>query len=373
MADRLCYNRGCGNSYNPRENGEDACTFHPGAPYFHDAYKGWTCCEMKSTDFTTFLNTPGCSKGKHSNIKPVEPEKITGNLEKESSPEEVVIRAPVQEAMKRPPIDTPLLRLNPTIAASLKQQTLVAPAASDTGYGETGKINIGESCKNNGCKMTYAGPDSNLADCTCHPGVPVFHEGMKYWSCCQRKTSEFQQFLDQEGCDIGQHKWVKEDTSGAEIECRHDMHQTASHVVVAIYAKKYDPKISYIEVNPIKLRVHIYFPLEKGSFDLETELRGIIDMNDCSCTMMGTKMEIKMKKAEIGLWTKLEAPKIAKPESKVVEPEVVTEDLRVDALDLEDVDFSTPKLQLSEAARATRNIIPDTRNIEPEDVDLDDL
>ena len=32
-------------------------------------------------------------------------------------------------------------------------------------------------------------------------------------------------------------------------------------------------------------------------------------MNECSCSMMGTKLEVKMKKAEIGLWTKLEAPK----------------------------------------------------------------
>ena len=31
---------------------------------------------------------------------------------------------------------------------------------------------------------------------------------MKYWSCCQRKTTEFQHFLDQEGCDIGSHKWT---------------------------------------------------------------------------------------------------------------------------------------------------------------------
>ena len=35
----------------------DACEYHPGAPIFHDAYKGWSCCNKKSTDFTTFLNT----------------------------------------------------------------------------------------------------------------------------------------------------------------------------------------------------------------------------------------------------------------------------------------------------------------------------
>ena len=78
MATQLCYNRGCGKEFRLKDNHEEACTYHPGAPYFHDAYKGWTCCQNKSTDFTTFLNTPGCSLGKHSNIKPEEPEKITG-------------------------------------------------------------------------------------------------------------------------------------------------------------------------------------------------------------------------------------------------------------------------------------------------------
>ena len=55
--------------------------------------------------------------------------------------------------------------------------------------------------------------------CTYHPGYPVFHEGMKYWSCCQRKTSEFQEFMDQAGCDLGRHKWVA-DKTGKEVQCR---------------------------------------------------------------------------------------------------------------------------------------------------------
>ncbi len=56
-----CNNRGCGKRYNPRDNPPDskACVFHPGAPYFHDAYKGWSCCGKKCTDFTEFLNVPG--------------------------------------------------------------------------------------------------------------------------------------------------------------------------------------------------------------------------------------------------------------------------------------------------------------------------
>lgn len=35
---------------------------------FHDAYKGWSCCNKKSVDFTEFLNIKGCTKSKHSNV-----------------------------------------------------------------------------------------------------------------------------------------------------------------------------------------------------------------------------------------------------------------------------------------------------------------
>ena len=31
---------------------------------------------------------------------------------------------------------------------------------------------------------------------------------MKYWSCCQKKTTEFDKFMDQVGCEIGRHRWT---------------------------------------------------------------------------------------------------------------------------------------------------------------------
>ena len=61
----------------------------------------------------------------------------------------------------------------------------------------------------------------------------------------------------------------------AKVECRYDWHQTATHVTVAIYAKKYDPDISKIEAHSVRLRVHVYFPDQAGSFDLDLELGGV--------------------------------------------------------------------------------------------------
>lgn len=42
-----------------------------------------------------------------------------------------------------------------------------------------------------------------------HNGVAIFHEGMKYWSCCEKKTSDFSVFLEQKGCTTGKHCWAK--------------------------------------------------------------------------------------------------------------------------------------------------------------------
>jgi len=366
MATTLCYNRGCGKQYIPRENPDGCCQFHPGAPFFHEGYKGWTCCNKKTTDFTEFLNTPGCNKGQHSNVKPEEPEHITGQVGEANNIElpQVSDNVPDRESfesrihLERPDFDkTQLTRLKPTVAASLVQQSknLVQSEAVVSGQVCADEIPIGEPCKNGGCKATYQGENSNTHQCQYHPGVPIFHEGMKFWSCCQRKTTDFQSFLNQAGCSFGKCKWKKENDGGSEqVECRHDWHQTATHVTVAIYGKKYDPDSSYIEVNPIRMKCHIVFPEQGGSFDMDIELRGIINVEETKVNFLGTKVEIKMRKAEPGAWAKLDIPReIKKFEEKKVEtpktPKIVDDD--IDDLDLDDLNLLPTKMELSQEAR----------------------
>jgi len=354
MAVKLCYNRGCGKEYNIKENVAESCCYHPGAPYFHDAYKGWTCCQAKSTDFTTFLNTPGCTLGKHSSVKPPEPEKITGNLTKEESPEKVIeVRPPIQAALKRPDYSScPMERLIPTIAQSARTAVaglLAAKPVEVNGDGEA-EVAVGTTCKNNGCKVVYPCE----GECKYHPGYPVFHEGMKYWSCCQRKTSEFQQFMEQEGCTIGKHKWV-DDKKGTEVVCRYDWHQTASTVTVAIYAKKYDPELSTIELGAVRLKVELRFPANNETFKLDLELGGLVDVSkgSCSAGMYGTKVEIKMKKAESGSWSKLDLPPKFKAAPSNDKEEIINTEPEnnVDALELDDLDLTPTRYTLSKEAK----------------------
>lgn len=67
----------------------DSCSYHPGPPYFHDAYKIWNCCNKKSTDFGTWLTYPGCTRGKHSAEKPADMQKIVPD--QTIRPEKVIV------------------------------------------------------------------------------------------------------------------------------------------------------------------------------------------------------------------------------------------------------------------------------------------
>lgn len=100
----------------------------------------------------------------------------------------------------------------PELAPSLKQQlsTNIDNSIIETAIKDFSQVTIGTICKNGGCNVSYNGLETESSVCAHHPGTPIFHEGMKYWSCCQKKTSDFNVFLNQVGCKHGKHVWVKE-------------------------------------------------------------------------------------------------------------------------------------------------------------------
>lgn len=293
------------------------CTFHPGDPIFHDAYKGWSCCNKKSTDFTEFLNFKGCTAGKHSNVKPVEPPK---KVEVEEVPQ-APMKKPIAQPINRPNFESPLTTIEPTINANFRKQ-MDSLKLKATAVIKDGTIPVGTHCKRGGCNCSYESPLSDESVCVHHPGVPVFHEGLKFWSCCQKKTSDFTAFLGQVGCETGKHKWISDEH--ATVACRWDWHQTASNVVVAVYAKNYDYKKSFVKVNPVRLAVKLVFPQqEDAEFNIDIELRGLIDVSKATAGMFGTKVEVTLPKAEGGQWAKLDFPRETSNEEKASEQAAV--------------------------------------------------
>lgn len=130
---------------------------------------------------------------------------------------------------------------------------------------------------------------------------------MKYWSCCKRKTSDFNTFLSQEGCTKGTHLWRKNDAGLKVVPCRFDWHQTGSQVIISIYAKNSIPELSYVDANSTILNIHAIFEGEK-EFQQNISLWGVIDVSKSVVNMMATKIEIAMKKSEPMSWARLDLP-----------------------------------------------------------------
>lgn len=318
----LCYNPGCGLRYEPHSNAGDACCYHPGVPIFHDALKGWSCCKKKTIDFSEFLAIPGCTKGHHSNVKQPEPLKQDITCTKDGADDtkpgpatEYILKGPKSaEKMKkeRPSSEEPTVKLPQRVTKSLQESLAKLSTSSrktDTNKEDNVKsgVIVGTMCKNNGCKKAFQGPESDRETCNFHPGIPIFHEGLKYWSCCRIKTTEFDEFLEQPGCAKGKHLWTKIDSDKKLVGCRYDWHQTGGMVVLTVYAKTSNPEHSHVDANQTMLTIHIVFEKDKV-FHKALNLWGVVDTSKSFVNMGPTKVEINLQKLDPVNWAKFELP-----------------------------------------------------------------
>lgn len=284
-----CYNKGCGQRFNADNNNDESCCFHSGAPIFHDAYKSWSCCEKRTTDFTEFLNIKGCARGKHNGVKPVDPTRITP-----CENEKVNLKPP--ERLKRPDESLPLVPLPTKIAPSL--QKLLENLSVQEQCVEAPKT--GAICQRKGCGKSK---NDESETCVYHSGSPIFHEGYKYWSCCQKKTTDFDLFLQQEGCTKGSHVWGDPSAKKA-TKCRHDWHQTGDSVSFTVYVKNVKPELCSVTCNPVRLKLEVAFG-DNEAFNFEATLSGIIVPEQSCVSFFKTKVEVSMRKAEFFGWAKL--------------------------------------------------------------------
>ncbi|KAJ2551679.1 hypothetical protein EV175_003604, partial [Coemansia sp. RSA 1933] len=80
------------------------------------------------------------------------------------------------------------------------------------------------TCTLNGCGQEYDESANDAMACQFHPGKPVFHEGLKGWSCCKPRVHSFDEFMEIKGCKLGPHSHEpknKEDPFKADLT-KHD-------------------------------------------------------------------------------------------------------------------------------------------------------
>lgn len=198
------------------------------------------------------------------------------------------------------------------------------------------EIADGQDCRRRACGAKYKkGSSRDGEKCVHHPGVPIFHEGSKGYSCCKRRVLEFDQFMKIEGCKtkdrhlfIGSGKKgtgvstdeevlstvryvshprlqrrVSKSRGGTDCGSRHDFYQTSANVIASFFLKKIVKDTAKVEFRSKELALDLKTsdsPPKK--YTAEVPLFGTIDPEKSSFKIMGTKLEVVLVKADGASW-----------------------------------------------------------------------
>ncbi|KAG0043575.1 hypothetical protein BGZ83_011260 [Gryganskiella cystojenkinii] len=312
----VCTHRGCEKTYDEATNTDTACTFHPQGPIFHEGLKGWSCCSKRVISFDQFLAIPGCSIGRHTDM-PREDFAPPSSDDKVNIPASTPSPAPKTVEKNGTEVYGTAAPVAPKPVASPAPAPVVAEPVVEEEDDLSVPVPAGKTCKRRGCGHAFVSEEvSRGADVVCqyHSGSPIFHEGSKGWSCCPRKVLEFDEFLKLKGCrTTNQHLFVgaKKEQVEELVHCRHDWYQTQTHINLSIFAKKVDAKSAVVEFKEREVNIDLRMPDGKR-FKLELPLFQPIEPAGSTFEVLGTKVEIVMKKGNGISWATLEPSEGAK-------------------------------------------------------------
>jgi hypothetical protein len=120
------------------------------------------------------------------------------------------------------PIETPLFHMEDGDNTSLYSDAICGTVMNDHGdyyirpgvcmkpaATETERDPSLVRCKNYGCNQYFREEENHDTACHHHTSPPVFHDTLKYWSCCSdRKAYDFESFQQITGCGVGRHSTV---------------------------------------------------------------------------------------------------------------------------------------------------------------------
>ncbi|KAM0792252.1 hypothetical protein ACM66B_004946 [Microbotryomycetes sp. NB124-2] len=309
-----CTRKGCGKQFDPSDNSEASCVFHPGFPVFHEGLKSYSCCKDQPghrpvTDFDDFIKIPGCATGSHSTEKPVEP--ATAAIAA-SNPSGLSVKPSSTTANGTKVYGSagslPPLPAAPGPSSSTKLADAAKPKSTEFVIEQDDpevEVTRGMTCQRKSCNQTYDGQDRTDDECEFHAGVPIFHEGSKGWSCCKPRVLDFDDFLKIKGCRRNRHLFVgprKDDTTEEElVECRTDHYQTPRQVIVSCFGKNADKEKSAVRFEVEAMHVDLILPNRKR-FTKTFVLYGPIRPEESSYRILGTKVEITLAKADARSW-----------------------------------------------------------------------
>ncbi|KAK2696101.1 hypothetical protein QWA68_006191 [Fusarium oxysporum] len=258
----------------------------------------WKCCKPRVLTFDEFMDIPPCTTGTHSTTdKPPQ-------LEEKPQQDDAALAQKIDALNAATPSRAP-------IPTAQHAPTPPPPAPESEDDDPSLEIADGVGCKRRACGATYKkGSSRDDEECVHHPGVPIFHEGSKGYSCCKRRVLEFDQFMKIEGCKTkNRHLFVgsgKKDGANSEevvSNVRHDFYQTPVNVIASFFLKKIDKSTAKIELEPKQLSLDLTTTDSPPKrYTAEVPLYASIDPKKSSYRVLGTKLEFVLAKSDGTSW-----------------------------------------------------------------------
>jgi len=288
---------------------EEVCRYHPGPPIFHEGQKGWKCCKPRVLTFDEFLEIEPCAEGKHSTTDlPPKIEKKTGETADTTTSAAQSLGSKIDELASAAPPRAPVAQATTTPTP--------APLPESEDDEPSLEIADGKACRRRTCNASYKKGQSRSdnENCVHHPGVPVFHEGSKGYTCCKRRVLEFDQFMKIEGCKTSpRHLFVgsgvdpkpKAEGSAEELldTVRHDFYQTPSSVIASFFLKKIDKDKATVKFEAQGIQLDLpTTDAQPKRYKTVVPLFGAIDTEKSTFKILGTKLEVNLYKADGSSW-----------------------------------------------------------------------
>lgn len=149
--------------------------------------------DAATTDFDDFMKFEPCATGTHSSEKP---EPVAQPVE--AAPASSQAPSSKSGATETYGSATPAPPLPPAPTANTAPPKPVSTAYVEEQDDPDVKVEKGMTCKRKSCGKSHEGEGMSRDDeeCRYHPGVPIFHEGSKGFSCCKRRVLEFDEFRE---------------------------------------------------------------------------------------------------------------------------------------------------------------------------------
>ncbi|KAI5300528.1 hypothetical protein KEM55_006782 [Ascosphaera atra] len=296
-----CVHKGCGKLFT---DPDEPCHYHPGGPEFHEGQKGWRCCKPRVLTFDEFLAIPPCTTGTHSTVDSTPGPDDAKKARQAKDAEEQATAAPIPVATADKgatvaPTHVPTtVPTESTATPTPQSQEPKKEERDETDYDDDPSLPIppNATCRRRACDATFNGDqasrDTAAEKCVHHPGVPIFHEGSKGWSCCKRRVLEFDQFLKIGGCaERAGHQFVgrKRDAEEEEVlgweDVKTDFYQTEGSLTFTIYLKNIDKEGAVVEFpgdREMALDLPVVIPGGKKRFRHVVPLLGGVVAGVCS-------------------------------------------------------------------------------------------